>query len=192
METKILLFLLTNSTSLTYYILNLLLIFFKRKILMFIFFLLLFTTYAQLFPASKILTFDANDIDKFIEKATLMRPKENPSLEEKLISASKKGDSQLVLTLLKRDIDPNTRDSSKYTPLHHAAKNGHIETVRVLLQYNADPTIEGIDYFDFLQYVFKSKDINGLKNLKTHTPIDLVDEDSEIYKILTPFQKRSA
>jgi ankyrin repeat protein len=42
-------------------------------------------------------------------------------------------------------IDPDETDNYGWTPLHHAAQNGHLEIVKVLLKHGADKSLEGKD-----------------------------------------------
>ncbi len=60
---------------------------------------------------------------------------------QELIEACSQGRHLYVGELLKKGIDPNTRDGNGNTLLHRAAKNGHLEVVQLLLSNgaNVDP-----------------------------------------------------
>jgi ankyrin repeat protein len=48
--------------------------------------------------------------------------------------------------LLKKGADPNVVDSEEhFTPLMFAAAEGHVDVVKILLEYHADPTLKDID-----------------------------------------------
>ncbi len=48
--------------------------------------------------------------------------------------------------LLKKGANPNVVDSEEhFTPIMFAAAEGHIDVVRMLLEYNADPSLKDID-----------------------------------------------
>lgn len=47
-----------------------------------------------------------------------------------------------IKKLLKNGADPNITDYGNISPLMHAASNGHIKTVELLLQYKANPNIK--------------------------------------------------
>ncbi|XP_069571479.1 cyclin-dependent kinase 4 inhibitor B [Brachyistius frenatus] len=50
------------------------------------------------------------------------------------------GSSPVAQLLLQRGADPNVTDSSTgTTPLHDAARTGFLDTVRLLVQFQADP-----------------------------------------------------
>lgn len=50
------------------------------------------------------------------------------------------GSTSVAKVLLKHGADPNVADSSTgATPLHDAARTGFVETVRLLVEYQADP-----------------------------------------------------
>jgi cytohesin len=52
------------------------------------------------------------------------------------------GDNTMVEDLIKKGLDVNALDSHNTTPLFFAAKNGHTETVRILLAIGANRTIK--------------------------------------------------
>ncbi|XP_076273676.1 ankyrin repeat and SAM domain-containing protein 1A-like isoform X4 [Rhynchophorus ferrugineus] len=74
--------------------------------------------------------------------------------DQELLEAARKGNTAVVekilgqrakrsgpLASLRRGPGANVQDSSGYTSLHHAALNGHIEIVRLLLEHDASPNI---------------------------------------------------
>ncbi|XP_038049998.1 ankyrin repeat domain-containing protein 39-like isoform X2 [Patiria miniata] len=54
-------------------------------------------------------------------------------------SAALNGETQKVRKFLDNGGDPNATDSSGYTALHYASRNGQLEIVRILLQHRANP-----------------------------------------------------
>lgn len=58
---------------------------------------------------------------------------------ELLAVAAFHGQTEVVEWLLAEGVDPNGPVESGVSPLHQAARNGHIETARVLLRHGADP-----------------------------------------------------
>lgn len=56
-----------------------------------------------------------------------------------ILYAAEKGDLALVRKLLETNPESvKARDQDKYTPLHRAAYENHLEVAKLLLQYNAD------------------------------------------------------
>jgi ankyrin repeat protein len=60
---------------------------------------------------------------------------------EALGLAARGGLDRFVKVLLARGMSPDTTDSWGYTPLHHAAKYGHLSTIKVLLTEGAKPSV---------------------------------------------------
>ena len=58
--------------------------------------------------------------------------------EKELLLASKKGDSETVERLLQKLQNPNCADEGGKMPLHHAARGGHSEAIRLLLDAGAE------------------------------------------------------
>jgi cytohesin len=63
-----------------------------------------------------------------------------------------------VDVLLEADADPNARQSGGWTPLHAAAKNGDVASVRLLLASGADPAARNDDGVDVLALAEASGD----------------------------------
>ena len=60
-------------------------------------------------------------------------------LQKQMIKAAKSGNTAAVRALLEADRTLiNARDSDASTPLHCAAWKGHVEVVKLLLEYGAD------------------------------------------------------
>eukprot|EP00162_Nutomonas_longa_P007810 comp18051_c0_seq2/m.31560 comp18051_c0_seq2/g.31560 ORF comp18051_c0_seq2/g.31560 comp18051_c0_seq2/m.31560 type:complete len:160 (+) comp18051_c0_seq2:32-511(+) len=55
-----------------------------------------------------------------------------------LIDAAAVGDIEKVKNLLNSQVDIHTKDAQGYTALHHAAGNGKLEVVQMLILYGAD------------------------------------------------------
>ena len=57
-----------------------------------------------------------------------------------VLCAAENGDTALLAALLRQQPHlVNCRDADKYTPLHRASYNGHVQSVRLLLDHGADP-----------------------------------------------------
>lgn len=69
----------------------------------------------------------------------------NAALLEPLILATKKGNLSLVKKQVKDGADVNGYDKNGLTPLHWAARSGHVEVVRFLLDQNARINIRTTD-----------------------------------------------
>ena len=62
--------------------------------------------------------------------------------DTKLHEAVRYGDTNLVESALKEDLDPNAIGLYQWGPLHEAASNGDLEILRLLLQYKGKLTSE--------------------------------------------------
>ena len=71
-------------------------------------------------------------------KADMERATEDDvaTLNSKLLQAAKDGDTDLACELLQQGADVNARDDDDMTPLHLAAKHGHLDMVKYLLSRN--------------------------------------------------------
>jgi ankyrin repeat protein len=73
---------------------------------------------------------------------------------------------QLVQTLLRYGVDPNSYDGEYYwTPLHHAVKGSTIEIVRNLLDGGADPNVSEDEGWTSLHFAVQGGNIRILKLL---------------------------
>eukprot|EP00438_Fugacium_kawagutii_P004443 Skav226757 [mRNA] locus=scaffold2319:36102:37172:+ [translate_table: standard] len=57
--------------------------------------------------------------------------------EQKMIAAARDNNSNVLEELLRKPRSPNRKDAAGKTPLHHAARNGHVEPARLLLEAGA-------------------------------------------------------
>ncbi|KAI7899596.1 ankyrin repeat-containing domain protein [Cokeromyces recurvatus] len=58
---------------------------------------------------------------------------------------AKRGEAEIVRSLLESGANPNEKDYAGWTPLHEASLNGHIEVVKILIQYGANVNAKGGD-----------------------------------------------
>ncbi|MFN7038411.1 MAG: ankyrin repeat domain-containing protein [Alphaproteobacteria bacterium] len=63
----------------------------------------------------------------------------NQDKEKNFFSALQKGDNEAVYNFLKEGMDVNIFNALGETPLHIACLYGHVEIVKILLQFNANP-----------------------------------------------------
>lgn len=69
--------------------------------------------------------------------------------------AAQKGDCNEVERLLKGGTDVNTRTHGSMTPLHIAARKGHIKVARLLIDNGANIDAQNGDrYFSLVLFVF--------------------------------------
>jgi ankyrin repeat protein len=73
---------------------------------------------------------------------------------------------QLVQTLLRHGVDPNSYDNEYYwTPLHHAVRGSTIEIVRILLDSGADPNATEDEAWTSLHFAVQKGNVRILKLL---------------------------
>lgn len=62
---------------------------------------------------------------------------------EEYLQAAANGDNEKILSILKTgNVDIDQANKEGMTALMHAASNGHLDTVRLLLEKEADPCIQ--------------------------------------------------
>ena len=84
-------------------------------------------------------------IKKLIEKGALVNQRDNYG-RTALMMASSGPYPQAAKLLLDNYADPNLADKAEqFTPLMYAAAEGHLEVVKILLAYRADPLLKDID-----------------------------------------------
>ncbi len=71
---------------------------------------------------------------------------QNPSLDEDLLTAARKGDMAAVQSLLGKGASLEAKSRYGQTPLFFAARNGHEELVKFLLAKGANPNIKDTFY----------------------------------------------
>jgi ankyrin repeat protein len=75
---------------------------------------------------------------------------------------------ETVKILLDRGADPNVVDSDEhFSPLMHAAAEGHLEVVKVLIAYKADPSLKDVDGDDAASFALQSGHIEVAEYLKS-------------------------
>ena len=76
----------------------------------------------------------------------------------KLLEASKYGQLEVVVELLKNGADPNYQCNGGWTALTWASKRGHLEVVVELLENGADPNHRNNKDKTFLDYLKNDND----------------------------------
>ncbi|MFO7767973.1 MAG: ankyrin repeat domain-containing protein [bacterium] len=91
--------------------------------------------------------FDRRDTAKLLiqEGADIEAEAHNPTSVRPLHSAVAGGAMEVVMMLLARGADPNSRQQRGFTPLMGAAAGGHEPMVRLLVASGADPSLQGED-----------------------------------------------
>ena len=75
---------------------------------------------------------------------------------------------ETVKILLDRGADPNVVDSDEhFSPLMHAAAEGHLEVVKVLIAYKADPSLKDVDGDDAASFALQSGHTGVAEYLKS-------------------------
>ncbi len=70
--------------------------------------------------------------------------------------------------LLDREADPNTVDSDEhFSPLMHAAAEGHLEVVKVLIAYGADRSLKDVDGDDAASFAAQSGHMHVVEYLNS-------------------------
>jgi len=64
--------------------------------------------------------------------------------ERRLLTAVSTNNTDMVLILLRGNINPNSKDRQQRSALHLAVSRGYTDIVRLLLQYGADPNAQDI------------------------------------------------
>lgn len=117
---------------------------------------------------------------------------DNKNLCTELLSAAKRGDHHIILTLLSKNVNPNMTDDEMNTALLLAAKHGNYPCVLLLLDYKADAnlankqgwtplhavawkgiTSEHIQCADALIKIGQANPLN--KNINNETPFQLAE-----------------
>lgn len=74
---------------------------------------------------------------------------------------------ETIQILLDRGADPNKVDSEEhFSPLMHAAAEGHLEVVKVLLEYGADRSLRDLDGDDAAAFAAQSGHVQVVEYLK--------------------------
>ena len=58
--------------------------------------------------------------------------------DARMIAASESNDTKALEKMLQRPRNPNFRDARGWSPLHYAAANGHVESMRLLLEAGSE------------------------------------------------------
>ncbi|WP_219060596.1 ankyrin repeat domain-containing protein [Pseudomonas sp. UMAB-08] len=82
-----------------------------------------------------------SDHSKPAADATLMTDDEALEFAEQVFDVARKGDALMLGRLLEKGLTPNLRNHKGDTLLMLASYHGHLDSVRVLLDFKADPEI---------------------------------------------------
>lgn len=78
----------------------------------------------------------------------------------RLLTAAEHGDTETLKQLIKDGVSPNLRDRSRWTALMYAARNGHLECCKILLDAGADMDAIGNEgNAAYLAHYYKHYDI---------------------------------
>src|SRR6266851_7571982 len=72
--------------------------------------------------------------------------RDTTELIDPFFAAARKGDARTVRAMLAQGVDVNAKTEYGATALSFAADKGHLDVVKVLLRYNADPNIKDTFY----------------------------------------------
>ncbi|MDI1228088.1 MAG: ankyrin repeat domain-containing protein [bacterium] len=64
-----------------------------------------------------------------------------PSLDQQLLSAAEFGETAKIISLLAQGANINARHTNEDTALHIAAREGHLDTVKLLIEKSADTSL---------------------------------------------------
>ncbi len=93
------------------------------------------------------------------------------------IEAADRGDVKAVNSYINKGVNINCRDANGGTPLFYAANNSHLEVIKTLLYYGADPNIGTMDGFTPLMNVSAQGNFKTAQLLlyDSRTKLDIID-----------------
>ncbi|WP_297833951.1 ankyrin repeat domain-containing protein, partial [Pseudomonas sp.] len=80
-----------------------------------------------------------SDDSKPATEAKQMTEDEAAEFADQVFDLARKGDARMLGLLLERELTPNLRNHKGDTLLMLASYHGHLDAVRVLLEFKADP-----------------------------------------------------
>ena len=81
---------------------------------------------------------DIETVNKLLDRDPTLALKPDRSDRKPLHYAAKKGNAEMVKTLVRKGANVNDKDNKGYTPLHFACAKGNPETVKILLEFGGD------------------------------------------------------
>lgn len=81
---------------------------------------------------------DVETVNKLMDRDPTLALKPDRNNMRPLHYAAKKGNVEMVRTLVRKGANVNDKDKKGYTPLHYACTKGNPETVKILLEFGAD------------------------------------------------------
>lgn len=81
---------------------------------------------------------DIETVNRILDRDPTLALKPDRSNRRPLHYAAKKGNAEMVKTLVRKGANVNDKDNKGYTPLHYACSNGNPESVKILLEFGGD------------------------------------------------------
>ncbi|KII67434.1 BRCA1-associated RING domain protein 1 [Thelohanellus kitauei] len=94
----------------------------------------------------------------------------------KVLLSNQQNDLTSLKQFLDQKVDPNVQDNAGWTPLHEAITRGHVEAVKLLINYGADVNIAGYEGRTPLDDALTVKNEEIINLLKSRGALERTDE----------------